>query len=626
MSAPFADAALPIVAALFDSIWEGALIVGVVWLGLKCLPKLGAATRYAIWLSALVALMLIPVITVGLSERSSEPAPDPAAASAQSGPAVVTASRPRAHRAAAASQPVVTAGEPIPEASSKSRITIPQSLALAITLVWALVASARGVLLLIDVRALAAIRRDAWPWSAAHDYPILLSDRVHVPLAAGFVRPAIILPASIVEQLPADAVETIVIHEVAHLRRRDVWTNALARIAEAFVALNPAAWFVMRRLSIEREIACDDWVVARTGAGDAFAQTLATLAGRVRFRGPLAAPSALGSRHAIVERIERLLDARPRHLRLSLSALGGALTVLAVIALVTQSVSPVLAYAPQPATLRSAPTQVAATCAVRDHGIVAHLFLAPAYLQRPTDPPGYELLDARKVVARFGAANVATFDLTVDAAGKPRKVTILSAPPYPGMAEHVTHLVMSTLYGPALHNCVPVAATIRTAVGFGTPEAGAFSIVAPSYPKGWSARYASACKVPSLLHGGVPAFPDSMKSLSVAAEYSTSVRVHVDAAGAVTNAAIVKSSGQPALDDAVVAAAQGATYPLTESSGFKQVRPPRVTISWNAANGSNTYTSCKPLPTDYVWNTTFARIVPIGLPSGWLLGKGFSQR
>ena len=175
---------------------------------------------------------------------------------------------------------------------------------------------------------------------------MFLSDRVQVPLAAGFLRPAIILPASLVERLPADAVETIVIHEVAHLRRYDVWTNALARIAEAFVVLNPAAWFVMRRLSMEREIACDDWVVARTGAGDAFARVLAALAGSAGARMPLAAPSALGSRHAIVVRIERLLDSRPRHLRLSPPALGGAFMLLALIAFTVQSVSPVLAYAP----------------------------------------------------------------------------------------------------------------------------------------------------------------------------------------------------------------------------------------------------------------------------------------
>ena len=63
MTPTLAHIALAILAGLFDSIWEGASIVGVVWLGLRCLPKLGAATRYAIWLCTLAALIVIPVPT-----------------------------------------------------------------------------------------------------------------------------------------------------------------------------------------------------------------------------------------------------------------------------------------------------------------------------------------------------------------------------------------------------------------------------------------------------------------------------------------------------------------------------------------------------------------------------------
>jgi len=627
MSTALAHAALAIAAALFNSFWEGVLIAGAVWFGLRCLPKLGAATRYAVWLCALAALLFIPVLTVSLSEPLSEGVADAAAvtimsSSAPSSLSPAAAAQPRISPTRTAPQPARAVTEPTPAAAPrKSRITIPQSLAVTAALIWILAACARGLLLLLDVRALAEIRRDAWLWSAAHDFPIFLSNRVQVPLAFGFLRAAIVLPASLVEELTADAVEAIVIHEIAHLRRYDVWTNALARIAEALGALNPVAWFVMRRLSVEREIACDDWVVARTGAGDTFARTLVTLAGGTRSSAPLAAPSALGTRHSIVARIERLIDSRPRHLRLSPPALGGALMLLALVALAVQSVSPVLAYEPQHEILaqRSAAAPVAANCAVPDRGIRMANFFGP--LRRPAGsrPDRRELPEARELVAQFGAANVATFDLTVDALGRPRKVVVLSAPRYPGMAEHVTHFVMAGSYEPALHNCVPVTTTTRTALNFGAPEAIAGATVVPAYPKGWSARNESACKVPTLLHTGVPAFPDSMKDISVDTIYRASVRVHVDAAGAATNAAVVRTSGQPAFDSAVLAAARRATYPLTESSGFKQVRPPNAPVSWNADHGSNTYTNCKPLPTDYVWNTTFGRYVPIGAAGAMLI-------
>ena len=253
-----AHAALPIVAALFDSLWEGALIAGAVWFGLRCLPMLGAATRYAIWLCALAALVFIPVLTVSLSVQRPEPAIAPAVAGEQRSASPETFAQPRTGAPRIAPEPAGSATEPAPVAPHKPRITVPQSLAIAIALIWLLVVCGRSVLLMLDVRALAAIRRESRLWSTSHEYPVLLSDRVPVPLAAGFRHAAIILPAALVEQLGADAVETIVVHEVAHLRRYDVWTNGLARLAEALLALNPAAWFVMRRLSMEREIACDD--------------------------------------------------------------------------------------------------------------------------------------------------------------------------------------------------------------------------------------------------------------------------------------------------------------------------------------------------------------------------------
>lgn len=597
MSTAFAPAALAIASAVFNSLWEGALIAGAVWLGLRCLPKLGAATRYAIWLCALVALVLVPVLTAGVAEQPAAPAGDGAVLGAQTGSSA-TAFAP-AHPAAArvAPEPAAVVSEPAPAPARKARITVSQSIAVAAALIWILVACARGLLLVLDVRALAAIRRNAWLWSAAHDYPVFLSDRVRVPLAAGFLRPAIILPASLVQRLQPEAVEAIVIHEVAHLRRYDVWTNALARIAEVFGALNPAAWFVMRRLAVEREIACDDWVVAQTGTGDAFAHALATLANGASFRMQLAAPSALGSRHSIVVRIERLLDAAPRRLRLSRPALGGALTLLALIALTVQSVSPVLAYEfpSDPLAQGPAPTVIAANCAVPDRGIVMSFLLGPKRRTLTTPRDDVELLPAQALTKRLGTSKVATFDLTVDASGTPRKVVVIS-PKSAGVADAVTHIYMASTYKPALRDCVPVTATIRTAIPLGKPEPHTVAVIAPVYPAGWSEQYKSSCKVPTVTHARyragfvapteygkmVPAYPDSMNDVPDGSAFKTSVRVHVTAAGAATSAAVVSSSGRPAFDDAALAAARRATYPLIA-------------------------TTCKPLPTDYVWNDSFER-------------------
>jgi len=299
--------------------------------------------------------------------------------------------------------------------------------------------------------------------------------------------------------------------------------------------------------------------------------------------------------------------------------------LLALIALTVQTVSPVLAYAPQPAVLAQQPAGVAAgMCAEPDHGIR----WAPraAAIKRKSHaqpvPSQLDLPQASAVIARAGTANVATFDFTVDASGRPVKVAMVSVPRYPAAAEDLTHFMMINRFAPATRNCVPVTSTIRTAMTFGTPFGNSSSTVTPVYPSGWSAQHASACKVPSLFHTGYPAFPDAMKGIAPGEHYDASVRVHVDAAGAPTNVAIVRSSGKKAFDDALLAAAQQAAYPLTESFGFKQVRPAGAPLSWNAMHGSATYTHCDPKPAEYVWTTTSERQVPIGITPMALLLRG----
>src|SRR5665213_2320669 len=71
MIAQFSAAALAVATATFDGLWEGTLIVGAVWLLLRCAPGLGAATRYALWFCALAALAVIPLLTVTLQHHGT---------------------------------------------------------------------------------------------------------------------------------------------------------------------------------------------------------------------------------------------------------------------------------------------------------------------------------------------------------------------------------------------------------------------------------------------------------------------------------------------------------------------------------------------------------------------------
>ncbi len=600
MIVQFGPVALAISAALLDSLWEGAFIVAAVWLGLRFLSSVGAATRYAVWLCTLAALVVVPILTVAVSQNRAVPENPPHVF-------VMTPNVAVAQAQGRAQLPALHNEQPLPATHAMQtvlpqRIAIPENLALIIAFLWLVVAAWRGLLLLANMRELAAIRTSARVWSTAQTYPILISDRVALPLAVGFLRPAILLPASLVDDLTPDAINAVILHETAHLLRFDVWTNAIARFLEALVVLNPAAICVIRQLSREREIACDDWIVARLGTGDVFARTFAALANSAPRRSPLCAPSALGSRHSLVTRIAELLATHPRYLRLSPSTLGGMLMFLVIFALFVESISPVFAYsaAPKPVTF------LASTCTTPNRPVMARVL-------RVVNGKKQGVFVALASLSSKAPANlhgelheeVVKVTVTVDASGKGKDVRILSGSPNqnPSLRQMLRKNMSMGTYLPALVNCRAVSSTVPITIVLHS-MAEHVSVVTPIYPAGWSAQNASSCKVPVLVHGGVPTFPKSV-ALPTHGTITAAVRVSVDNHGTVTKSVMIKSSGQPAFDEAVLAAARSSSYPLGKQGMFQPVRPGNASLSWNSTHGYSTYANCRPRPTEYQWTTTY---------------------
>jgi beta-lactamase regulating signal transducer with metallopeptidase domain len=86
-------------------------------------------------------------------------------------------------------------------------------------------------------------------------------ERVAVPTVIGVLRPMILLPATLTTGLTTEELSAILSHEMAHIRRYDLWMNLLQRIIESLLFFHPVVWFLSRRLSAEREICCDDLVI-----------------------------------------------------------------------------------------------------------------------------------------------------------------------------------------------------------------------------------------------------------------------------------------------------------------------------------------------------------------------------
>ena len=324
---------------VLNSIPEGLLVAAFAWLLLRVIKQQNSGTRFAVWFSALLAVAALPFV-------------------------------PR-HAAGAAA------------ASASSRQIILSSFwAVAIFFGWAViafVAMARLVAGLINVRKL---RRESSAIATSDLSPVLRhtleemqlsrpvaicrSSAVAVPTAIGFFKPAILIPEWALKELSAEELRIILVHESAHLKRWDDWTNLAQKVVRAIFFFHPAIWWIEKRLSLEREMACDDLVLAATANSRAYAECLVALAERSAMRRGIAMGHAvIGHARDITVRLAQILNVnRPSATRvlkpaLVVMSLFGVLSIMVLpdaptlIAFENSQPAPVLASAETP-TLQGA--------------------------------------------------------------------------------------------------------------------------------------------------------------------------------------------------------------------------------------------------------------------------------
>jgi beta-lactamase regulating signal transducer with metallopeptidase domain len=91
-------------------------------------------------------------------------------------------------------------------------------------------------------------------------YPvrILISSSLVSPAVTGWIKPTILFPLTVLSGLPADQIEAIFLHELAHIRRYDFLVNLIQIFVETIGFYHPAVWWINKRIRIEREHCCDD--------------------------------------------------------------------------------------------------------------------------------------------------------------------------------------------------------------------------------------------------------------------------------------------------------------------------------------------------------------------------------
>lgn len=154
---------------------------------------------------------------------------------------------------------------------------------------------------------------------------LLVSALVQVPMVVGWLRPVVLVPVGALAGLPAEHLEALLLHELAHIRRHDYLVNILQSIAEALLFYHPAVWWVSGHIRAERELCCDDVVVAVSGDALTYAHALVQLESyRPAYPGAVVAATGGG----LAERIARLLGLpRPA----ARAGLGPGVVVIAIL-------------------------------------------------------------------------------------------------------------------------------------------------------------------------------------------------------------------------------------------------------------------------------------------------------
>lgn len=317
-----------VVATLFvtflHTLWQGALVAGVAWAGLWALRDRRPEARYAWSVASLAILVALPLVTAAwVSRPTADPGPPPVAirpsgiatgAPETPGPADAAA---ESHlRADARGTPL--AGDPPAPGPTLADRAAPWIAALWLLGALALLARNLGGWLLVRHRILerGSPVDDPWPGvlrdlavrlKIRRPVRLLASDDVPVPLVAGWLRPIVVVPASLMTGVSAGTIEALLAHELAHVRRHDYLVNLLQIAAESALFFHPAVWWLSTRIRDEREHCCDEVAARAVGERITYARALVEVAGRLSGRRLVAASGG-----SLLERVRRLTDADPR--------------------------------------------------------------------------------------------------------------------------------------------------------------------------------------------------------------------------------------------------------------------------------------------------------------------------
>jgi beta-lactamase regulating signal transducer with metallopeptidase domain len=244
--------------AALNWLWQGSVVAVALPVMLRLLDRARANVRYVVCWAALLLVAVLPVISWLTAGASAS-----AAATSTAGDAIVT----------------------LPDGWWTSS----ESMLVAWT-AWAGIYAVRFLWSILVLRR-TRTRSHPFPSQAESALPhwrgvrfegrravLVVSDSVRTAAVLGGGPPVIAVSSSLIKTLDAGELDRVLLHEWAHVQRRDDLANLLQIGVRIVAGWHPAVWWIDRCLHVEREIACDEMVVAITGAPKAYATCLLKVA------------------------------------------------------------------------------------------------------------------------------------------------------------------------------------------------------------------------------------------------------------------------------------------------------------------------------------------------------------
>jgi beta-lactamase regulating signal transducer with metallopeptidase domain len=313
--------------SIFHSLWQGALVYGILLMIVMGFPKLSSKTKHNLAYTALCVMFMGFCITF----FSLFNLPQESIASSPADP----------YFGLAYTQYL---SELPPRWSSFTEGLFPYIVAM-----YGLGLVVQIILLLSGYQRILKLKqagRKAVPagWAIAfqeikntlkigRDIGFYLSSNVNVPLVIGYFKPVVLFPVALATQMDLKQVEAILIHELSHIRRNDYLFNLAKTVMETVLFFNPFIWLSSKFINIEREHACDDLVLKHTGAPLTYAHALLKLELLKSKDAPMLSLAATGKTQHLYQRIKRITDMKTNYMNAKQRLLAISLTIATIVSL-----------------------------------------------------------------------------------------------------------------------------------------------------------------------------------------------------------------------------------------------------------------------------------------------------